>query len=259
MAQTPAEPEREVEDSFDRLVDEGRVRLARPLLTQIGTGLLGGIDIGTGLLAYLVVENQTGNPLLASLAFSIGFVALLLAHSELFTENFLVPVAAVVARAGTVGQLLALWGVSLAANLVAGWGITWLIVFARPDLRETGIEAARHYAELPIDGHSLTLAVLAGLVITLLTRMQHATDNLGVKLVPALLFGALLVGAQLFHSVLDSMLIFTGIHYGADYGYGDWLPRLGWSVLGNLLGGVGLVTAIRLLRARHRVADARGD
>lgn len=57
MAQTPAEPEQEVEDSFDRLVDEGRVRLARPLLTQIGTGLLGGIDIGTGLLAYLVVEN----------------------------------------------------------------------------------------------------------------------------------------------------------------------------------------------------------
>jgi len=57
VAQTPAEPEQEVEDSFDRLVDEGRVRLARPLLTQIGTGLLGGIDIGTGLLAYLVVEN----------------------------------------------------------------------------------------------------------------------------------------------------------------------------------------------------------
>lgn len=257
MPQSPGEPEPQVEESFDRLVEEGRSRLARPLLTQVGTGLLGGIDIGTGLLAYLVVQHQTGNPLLASLAFGIGFVALLLAHSELFTENFLVPVVALAARAGSVRQLLVLWGTSLVANLVAGWAVTWLIVWARPDLQETAVEAARHYAELPVDGHSLALAVLAGLVITLLTRMQHATDSLGVKLVPALLFGALLVGAQLFHSVLDSMLIFTGIHYGADYGYGDWLPRLGWSMLGNLLGGVGLVTAIRLLRARHRVADAR--
>ena len=59
---------------------------------------LGGIDVGFGVLAYLVVKEHTGDTILAGIAFSVGFVALLLARSELFTENFLVPVSAVVAR-----------------------------------------------------------------------------------------------------------------------------------------------------------------
>ena len=61
---------------------------------------------------------------------------------------------------------------------------------------------------------SFCLAVLAGAVITLLTRMQHATDQLGVKIVPAVLLSFVLVGAQLFHSVLDSILMFAGLLAG---------------------------------------------
>ncbi len=68
-----------------------------------------------------------------------------------------------------------------------------------------------HYFELGFNLHSFVLAVLAGTVITLMTRMQHSTDNLGVQLVPAILFGALLAGGQLFHSVLDSLFMFAGL------------------------------------------------
>jgi formate/nitrite transporter FocA (FNT family) len=255
----PDEPEAEVEDAFDRLVEEGEDRLRRPLLPLLSVGLLGGIDVGTGLLAYLVVEHATGNELLAGLAFSLGFVALLLARSELFTENFLVPVTALVARRGTVVQLLRLWVVTLVMNLAAGWVITWLIMTALPDLAGTALSSAQHYADLGIDLQSFTLAVLAGAVITLMTRMQHATDSIGVKLVPAVLFGALLAGAQLFHCVLDSLLMFCAFHVGAPYGYWHWFGLLGWSALGNLAGGLVLVTAVRLLRVPHRVAEARAE
>ena len=253
----PDEPEAEVEDAFDRLVEEGEDRLRRPLLPLLSVGLLGGIDIGTGLLAYLVVEHRTGNPLLAGPAFSLGFVALLLARSELFTENFLVPVTALVARRGTVGQLARLWGTTLVTNLAAGWVVTWLIVTALPDLATTALDSAQHYADLGFDLQSFTLAVLAGAVITLMTRMQHATESMGVKIVPAVLFGALLAGAQLFHCVLDSMLMFCALHVGAPFGYLHWLGLLGWSALGNVVGGLVLVTAVRLLRVPHRVAEAR--
>ena len=255
----PDEPEAEVEDAFDRLVDEGVDRLRRPLLPLVSVGLLGGVDVGTGLLAYLVVEHTTGSTLLAGLAFSLGFVALLLARSELFTENFLVPVTAVVARQGTVVQLVRLWGVTLVMNLVAGWVITWVLMTALPELAETAISSAEHYARLGIDLQSFALAVLAGTVITLMTRMQHATESMGVKLVPAILFGALLAGAQLFHCVLDSLLMFCAFHVGAPFGYAHWLGLLAWSALGNLVGGLVLVTAIRLLRVPHRVAEARRD
>jgi len=251
-----AEPE--LQDAFDRLVEEGEIRLYRPWSTLIVTGLLGGIDVGTGVLAYLLVKHYTGSPLLAGLAFSIGFVALLLARSELFTENFLVPVAAVVSRRGTLASLARLWGVTLVGNLVGGWVIAWLLVRALPDLRVTALEAGEHYARLGVTLESFALAVLAGLVITLMTRMQHATESLGVQLVPALLFGALLAGGQLFHCVLDSILMFAALHAGrAPFGYLDWLGALGWSALGNLVGGVGLVAFLRLARVPHRVAGER--
>ena len=258
FTQPPDVPEPQLDDAFDRLVEEGTARLARPWPALLVTAFLGGIDIGTGVLAYLVVKHETGSSLLAGVAFGVGFVALLLAHSELFTENFLVPVAAVVARRGTVSALARLWLVSLVANLAGGWLIAWLIMLAFPDLQSTALETGTHYAHLGINLHSLSMAVLAGLVITLMTRMQHATESLGVQLVPALLFGSLLAVAQLFHCVLDSIMMFAALISGhAPFGYLDWLGALGWSALGNLIGGVGLVAFLRLARVPHRIAEER--
>lgn len=249
-----------LEDAYERLVDEGHQRLSRPLVPLVSTGLLGGIDVGVGVLSYLVVRVETGNHLLASLAFTIGFVALAMASSELFTENFLVPVISVVAKAGTFAQLLRLWAVTLGANLISGFGMAGMIVVALPDVHREAVEVGSHYAHLGVSWRSLFLAVLAGAVITLLTRMQHATEDLGVRLVPTVLMSFVLVGAQLFHSVLDSIMMFAGLLTGkADYGYLDWLGALGWSVFGNLIGGLVLVTGIRLLRITHRLAESREE
>jgi formate-nitrite transporter family protein len=256
----PDRREPEVEEAFDRLVSEGSDRLARPLVPLLATGFLGGIDVGVGVLAYLVVDHETGQPLLAAAAFPIGFIALLLASSELFTENFLVPVTARVAGRGSWFQLARLWLVTLVANLAGGLVIAGLIVVARPDLASTAATVGRHYATLGISWRSLLLAVLAGVVITLLTRMQHATDDLGPKLVAAVVMSFVLVAAQLFHSVLDSILMFTGLLGGhAAYTWGDWASAMAWSALGNIIGGVGLVTSIRLLRVPHRVAEERAE
>lgn len=258
ITERPKEPDAQVEQTFDRLVDEGGGRLGRSWKTLLVTGFVGGVDVGTGVLAYLLVKAQTGSTLLAGLAFAVGFVALTLARSELFTENFLVPVAAVVAGRGRWRDLVRLWLVTLVANLAGGWLVTWLVVVAFPGLRGTVVEAGTHYAHLGTGGRSFALAVLAGMVITLMTRMQHATESLGVRLVPAVLFGALLAGGQLFHSVLDSLLAFAALHTGhAPFGYADWSGMLGWAALGNLVGGLGLVTFVRLGRVPHRVAEER--
>ena len=187
--------EPELEEAFDRLVEEGHTRLDRPLLPLVATGLLGGVDVGVGVLMYLVVDAKTDNPLLASLAFTVGFVALLLANSELFTENFLVPVISVVAKVGTVSQLVRLWGVTLLANLVAGFAMAAMIVVALPEVHGVAVKAGSHYAHLGVSWRSFFLAVLAGAVITLLTRMQHATDDLGPQLVAAVMMSFVLVGS----------------------------------------------------------------
>ena len=92
-------------EAFDTIVDEGAQRLHRTWREVLTTGLAGGLEVAMGVLALFAVYAETGSHLLAGLAFSIGFIALLLARSELFTEGFLVPVTAVVAGRAGIGQL----------------------------------------------------------------------------------------------------------------------------------------------------------
>ncbi|MGO2541361.1 MAG: formate/nitrite transporter family protein [Specibacter sp.] len=256
--------EEELETSFDRIVEEGAQRLHRTWPSMLVTGVFGGMEVGLGVMAYLAVEHATGNQLLAGLAFSIGFIALLLAKSELFTEGFLVPLAAVAAKEARVGQLLKLWGGTLLANLAGGWVIMWLVMQAFPEWRDTVVESASHFALAPLSVQTAALAILGGSTITLMTRMQQGTDSMPAKIVAAVGGAFLLAGLPLFHSVLDSLLIFGAIHAGAPFGYLEWLGWFWYTVLFNVAGGVLLVTALRLVRAKELVkrkgkeADAEG-
>jgi formate/nitrite transporter FocA (FNT family) len=256
-ATTPAVPQLESEQTFERLLEEGRQRLGRSSWGLVATGLLGGLDVGTGVLALLLVEHETGEPLLAGLAFSIGFIALTLARSELFTENFLVPVTAVVARQASVASLGRLWGVSMVTNLVGGWVITGIVILGFPQLRDTARAAAGFYIGLGVSWRAFALAVLGGFVITLMTHMQHSTESDGVRLIPSVVMGFLLGAGKLNHAIVASLVTFAALHAGAPFGYLDWLGLLGFAILGNSLGGLGLVTVLRLLQVPHKVAEKR--
>ena len=241
--------EDEIEESFDAVVDEGAERLQRTMRVVLATGFAGGLEVGLGVMGYLAVLHETDSHLLAGLAFSVGLIALHLAHSELFTENFLMPIVALIAREGTVGQLLRLWLGTLLSNLAGGWVVMWLVVQAFPQWHTVLEESARHYVDAPFGLQTAVLAVLGGSTITLMTRMQQGTDSDPAKLVAAVVGGFLLAGLQLFHSILDSLLVFGAIQAGASITYGQWLGWFGYTLLFNVLGGVVLVTSLRIVRS----------
>ncbi|MDJ0316269.1 MULTISPECIES: formate/nitrite transporter family protein [Arthrobacter] len=259
LGDNEAPVEEELETSFERIVEEGAQRLHRTWSSVLVTGLFGGIEVGLGVMAYLAVEHATGNKLLAGLAFGIGFIALLLAKSELFTEGFLVPLAAVAAKEARMGQLLKLWGGTLVANLAGGWIIMWLVMQAFPEWRATVVESASQYALAPLSVQTAALAILGGSTITLMTRMQHGTDSMPAKIVAAMGAAFLLAGLPLFHSILDSLIIFGAIQAGAPFGYLEWLSWFWYTVLFNMAGGVLLVTALRLVRSKELVKEKRNE
>jgi formate/nitrite transporter FocA (FNT family) len=249
-----------LEESFNKQVLEGTQRLSRPWREVLVTGFVGGTEVAMGVLAMLVVLHETGNQLLGGLAFSIGFIALLLGRAELFTEGFLVPVVTVVAKRAQARQLAKLWIGTLAANLLGGWLMMWLIVIAYPPLHGQIVESATHFATAPIEGRTIALAILGGAAITLLTRMQHGTEDVTAKIFAAIAVGFLLAGTEMFHSILDSMLIFGALHTGdATFGYLTWVKFLAFTVAGNMVGGLGLVTLLRLIRSKERLTDERRD
>lgn len=249
--------EEELEESFDAVVSEGAERLHRTVRTVLITGFFGGLEVALGVMAYLAVLEETDSHLLAGLAFGIGLVAIYLAHGELFTEDFLMPIAAVVARNGTPLQLARLWIGTLLANLLGGWFVMWLIAHAFPQWLEVLSESAHHFVDAPLNLQSICLAVLGGSTMTLLTRMQQGTTSDVARIIAAMAAGFLLAGLQLFHSILDSLLIFGAIHAGADVSYVAWIEWFGYTVLFNIIGGVVLVTALRLVRTKELVKSER--
>jgi formate/nitrite transporter FocA (FNT family) len=256
----PEVAEQPIEEAVTRAIDEGRRRISRRTWPLLATGLLGGIDVGTGVLALLFVEYETKNVLLAGLAFTIGFIALTLARSELFTEDFLVPVTTVIARQARFRMLLRLWIGTLVANLVGGWLFTWLILQGFPQFADTAIEAGNHYVQLGLGVRAFALAVIGGTVITLMTWMQHTTESAGLRLVPAVTAGFLLAGAQLNHAIVNSLLMFAALHTGrAPFGYLEWAQTAGLAAAGNIVGGVLLVTLLRLFQSPHTVGKERDN
>jgi formate-nitrite transporter family protein len=206
-------PQQDSERTFDRLVYEGQQRLGRSWSGFFPAGFLGGLGVGVGVLALLLVESATHNVLLGGLAFSIGFIALTLARSELFTEDFLVPVAAVVAKDASPLSLGRLWTATLATNLAGGWVVTTIVMAGFPALRSTAVEAGRHYIELD--------------------------------------------AGQVNHAIVGSLICFAALQAGAPFGYADWLGMFAFAALGNMIGGLGLVTLLRLLQVPHKVLAER--
>lgn len=256
-AADPDVPQEDSEQTFDRLVDEGEQRLGRSWSGLLTTGFLGGLDVGTGVLALLLVEHATGSTLLGGLAFAIGFIALTLAKSELFTEDFLVPVTAVVAKRGTLAGLGRLWSSTLVTNLAGGWVVTGLVMAGFPSLREAAVKAAVFYIELGTNWRAFALALVGGMLITLMTHLQHSTESDGVRLVPAVAMGFLLGAGQVNHAIVASLVCFAALHAGAPFGYAEWFGLFAFAVLGNMIGGLGLVTMLRLLQVPNKVLAER--
>lgn len=257
LGRTDEPLEDELVEEFHNTVTEGAERLTRTWRALIITGLFGGIDVGVGILAYLAVKEATGSDLLAGAAFGFGLLALQLAHSELFTENFLVPIYAVVSRHSTWLQLGRFWVVTLLANLLGGWLFTWFVVAGFPQFHDTLEKSATTYLEDGLTVETAALALLAGSTITLGTRMSQGSSSEVVHTFIALIDGLLVVGLGMLHGALNSAIVFGAMHAGADISYTDWLLWLLWVIPLNMAGGLVVITLPRLVRTLELIKKER--
>ena len=238
----------ELAATFRRSVRQGQERLGRSWPSLFATGAVGGIDVGVGVFALLLVEQATNNSLLGAIAFGIGFIALTLASSELFTENFLVPVVAVAAGRARPSAVVRLWIGTGVTNLAGGWLIMAIVMSAVPKLEPTALKLAAHYTEPGLGWESFAASILGGAIITLMTWMEQGTDSIPARLVAAIAAAFLLAAGSLFHAIVVSLVMFAALQAGAPFGYLDWLGVLGWAAIGNIVGGLGLITTLRLVQ-----------
>lgn len=248
------------EEIYERTRKEGERRLSRPFLELAATAFVAGLDVVFGVVAMAVTHHLVAvrfgtelGSLAGAAAFGVAFVFIVVGRSELFTENFLVPIAGLEGGGRRAWRKLAeLWTLSPVFNL-AGGAILILIVSSEGVLPEGTAEPIRETA-LTLDERDVAAAFLsavaAGALITLMTWLVEGTESMGIRALCAWIGGALLALGLFNHVIVVTLELFFGIRYGADIGYGDLFGNLAIAAVGNMLGGVLLVTVSRFSQAR---------
>ncbi len=243
---------------FQAAVHVGQGRLSRRSLEMITSGFIAGMNVTFGALAAAVTTGAfqpllgSGADVVGAVFFPIGFIFLAIGKSELFTENFLVPITAVLAGKGKLRQILRLWALTLAGNLLGALLFSFLLSRS-PQI--VGPAATQHMLELArskVDG-DFTSTVLSGLfggwLITLMTWLIIASRGTTAKIVIIWCVGFLISLNGFNHVVVNSTEIFFSINRGSGITYGNWFVNFFIpTTLGNMIGGTVFVTMFQYLQ-----------
>jgi formate/nitrite transporter FocA (FNT family) len=255
------------DEIWSESVEEGERRLGRRPLGLAATGVVGGIDVMLGITAMTVVSGALAVSLPeqiahvgGSLFFGIAFVLILVGRSELFTENFLVPVAALLRRRGRTSDLAVLWTVTMAANLAGILLLAAILTRAGlvpPEALTAAGTLADTFASRDLVAAFLS-AVVAGTTMTLLTWLAEAVELDISRIALALIIGFLLAAPSLNHAVVSVGEMTFGVLAGtADKAtWTDIAQNFPVAVAGNLVGGLGFVTLTRILQIRGEPDNA---
>ncbi|HLG96364.1 MAG TPA: formate/nitrite transporter family protein [Bryobacteraceae bacterium] len=242
---------------------QGDEELGRPAWALAWSGLAAGLSMSFSLIAQGLIRSclpdTPWRTLLTSFGYTFGYLIVIIARQQLFTENTLTAVIPVLARRNweTLLRMLRLWTIVLIANLVgahlAAWAIADTPVFssqAQQAFAQVGREAA---ATGP--GAAILKGIFAGWLIALVVWMIAATRGGHIAITVILIY---FVGlAQFTHVIAGSIdvlfLVLTGTH-----AWMDWLVRyLLPTLLGNVIGGVSLVALLN--HAQVVAGHAPGD
>ena len=238
---------------YERAVEEGNRRLDMPMIEKITTAFIAGVTIVFGIVALGVVETMIApalgdgvGALAGALAFAIGLVFLIVGRTELFTENFFDPVAAAIRSPGgrALPRLGALWTMTLVFNLIGG-AVLLAVMAVDGALPHGAPEVLTKIAEeLAAKSWMATLAraVLAGALITLLSYLLEASNSIASRIMVAFMVGTFLALGPFDHVIVSGLHILFGIWLGGHVGYGDLLANIGLATLGNVVGGLFLIT-----------------
>ena len=223
----------------------GQEELKRGAMALAWSAFAAGLTMGFSFLARGVLHAQTeGLPaayLIEGFGYTFGFLAVIIARQQLFTENTLTAVLPVMTQPSLrkVGRLLRLWGVVLAGNLV---GAT-VFAFGMLHLQQFDDTTQRAFVEV---GHELmanapvamfTKGILAGWIIAMMVWMMAASERSRLALIVICTYLIAIGGfTHIVVGAAEAMyMVFAGETSLADAVFRFALPTLAGNVVGGSL------------------------
>ncbi len=222
---------------------EGVAELERSIAALGWSSLAAGLSMGFSMLipALLSVHliDVPGGFLVVKLGYTTGFLIVVVARQQLFTENTLTAVLPFMTHPGwnALGRLLRLWGIVLVGNLVGvalfACGMVYMHVLG-PAAHVTLVSQAMEVTSGTIMS-TFTKGIVAGWLLGTMVWLLPALPN--SKLVIIVVMTWLIGLGNFSHAIAGSTevlyVVFRGSLPATDYLLRFLLP----TVAGNILGG----------------------
>ncbi|HEX3866696.1 MAG TPA: formate/nitrite transporter family protein [Gemmatimonadaceae bacterium] len=243
----------------DNVLGPAEKEMKRPASALLWSSLASGLTIGfsfiAGGYAQTLVGPQYGG-FVAGCAYPLGFLFIVFARSELFTENTLEPIIPLLHRRDldTLLETLRLWSLLIIGNLVGAMLFAWVVNRA-PILADAEIQdKLRAIAQSSTsDGFSLTLlrAVMAGWLIALMTWLLASTQDSTAQIILIWLTTAPISWFGFRHSIFGSVEAFYRVVDGSARLWAVAGSFILPAIIGNAIGGIVLVALLNYGQIQH--------
>ncbi|MCD5981009.1 putative transporter [Pseudomonas savastanoi pv. glycinea] len=246
-----AEEEREVDENqppraavlHETIRIQGDHELERSVAALWWSALAAGLTMGLSLMAMGLFKSRLpdieSSHVIASLGYSAGFLAVILARQQLFTENTLTAVLPVMSKPtlSNLGRLLRLWGVVLFGNLCG----TLLVAYVMLNLPifdsqtdKAFLEIGRKVMENDVI-HMFSKGIVSGWMIATMVWMIASMEAAKIWIIVLITY--LMALGDFTHIVVGSAeasyLVFAGELSWSDF----WLVFAAPTLAGNIIGG----------------------
>ena len=229
---------------------EGESELERGSWALAWSALAAGLSMGFSMVGqgevHSLLPAGPARDLISPLGYTLGFLIVVVGRQQLFTENTLTPVLALIHNRDlkTFGHLLRLWSIVLAGNIVGAMVFALAAVhggaFDPPVVqafKDLGHEAMRGDFST-----TLVRAIYAGWLIALMVWLLPAVEGSRPNIIIIITYIVAVAG---FSHIIAGTVDCAFLVYSGGAGWTDFLSRFfAPTLIGNIVGGVTLVAAL---------------
>ena len=248
----------------EHIRQDGEKEMERDAMALLWSAIAAGLSMGASLLAkgifHVQLEGVPGGFLLENLGYTFGFIIVIMARQQLFTENTVTAVLPVMQNPtlGNFGLLMRLWGVVLLGNIIgtgiAAWAFEYMPIFdeaTRDAFVKIGMDVMKNSPT-----EMFSNAIISGWLIATMVWMFPAA---GAKIVVIILMTWLIALGDTTHIVVGSVeilyLVFNGTLHWSDFLWPFALPTLA----GNICGGTFIFALMSHAQIRNDMSNKRKE
>lgn len=251
---------KEVQQILEEQIDTSLKEFNRSNVSLIVSAFTAGLEIGFSVLLMGAIASFYSDQISTdyfkfyiALCYPLGFIFVIIGRSELFTEHTALAILPLLKGFVKLKDLLVLWGLVYAGNIIGGFFFSLLLVNLGP---EVGFINTQIFGQLAYDlvnvewNIILVSAMLAGWMMGLLGWLVTSSQDTTSRIILIILITSIIGVAGLHHCVIGSIEMLAGWLEGDRVDGMDYLKFQFWTTLGNAIGGSVFVAILKYSHAK---------